>query len=65
MPGEKRKVPLEPRDIEPEEWDALGLLQSEVVISKAFEKPSGTQPAPAITPSKPRPKPPKPSSKNT
>jgi hypothetical protein len=65
MPGEKRKVPLEAHLAEPEEWDALGLPRSEVVISPASAKPSWTPPNSATKTSPTGPKPPKPGFKNT
>ena len=66
MPGNqgKRKGPLVGREMTPEEWDALGLPNHELIISPVSGKPSGTQPQPATKTSKTRPKPPKPRSKN-
>jgi hypothetical protein len=63
MPG-KRKGPLEIRRVSPEEWEALGLRRSVLVVSPASAKQYGKRPGSATKPSRTGQKPPAPSSKN-
>jgi hypothetical protein len=65
VPGDKRSVPLEPRKVSPEEWEALGLPRSVLVVSPQSGKPSETQPPSGTGPTATGPKPPAPSSEDT